>query len=177
MVYNTPMPHIVLIAHNLRSTHNVGSLLRTAEGLGVDTVYLTGYTPYPAGERDERLPHLAAKINRQIAKTALGAERLVNWRHEDAIERLLQKLRADRYTLAALEQSPGSRRLPEYRPPERLAIIVGREVEGLEPEVLQLCDITLEIPMFGRKESFNVVQAAAMALYHCRFAQVAATLL
>ena len=62
-----------------------------------------------------------------------------------------------------------ARELPTYHPPTKIALLVGREVEGVEHEVLAACDLTLEIPMFGKKESFNVVQAAAMTLYHCRF--------
>ena len=60
--------------------------------------------------------------------------------------------------------------LPQYAPPQKIALLVGREVEGVEPDVLAACDTILEIPMYGSKESFNVVQAAAMALYQCRFA-------
>ncbi len=160
---------IILIAHNLRSTHNVGSLLRTAEGLGVARVLLTGYTPYPLQPDDDRLPHLAQKIDRQISKTALGAEKLVDWRHFATIEQAITDLRKQGFVIAALEQAPGATELLSFEPPEKLAIIVGREVEGIEPAVLALCDLILEIPMLGRKESFNVVQAAAMALYHCRF--------
>jgi len=163
------MRKIVLIAHNLRSTHNVGSLLRTAEGLGVAYVYLTGYTPFPLAKNDPRLPHLANKINKQIAKTALGAERLASWNHFENIKDVITKLKNDGFTICALEQTSGSIELPSYKVPAKIAIIVGREVEGIEPEVLDLCDKTLEIPMFGQKESFNVVQAAAMALFHCRF--------
>lgn len=163
------MRHIILMAHNLRSAHNVGSMLRTAEGLGVEKVYLTGYTPYPEISDDNRLPYLAAKINKQIAKTSLGAENSVEWRHEEEIKPLLSKLKKHGFTIAALEQAPGSIKLPDYRAPEKLAVLVGREVEGIEPEVLRLCDEVVEIPMFGEKESFNVVQAAAMALYHIRF--------
>lgn len=163
------MSHLILIAHNLRSSHNVGSLLRTAEGLGVETVYLTGYTPYPMLAGDARLPHLAMKIDKQISKTSLGAEKSIDWQHEDEIEPLITKLRKQDFTIAALEQAPGSVKLLDYRAPNKVAIIVGREVEGIEPEVLRLCDEILEIPMSGKKESFNVVQAAAMALYHIRF--------
>ncbi len=151
----------------MRSCHNVGSLLRTAEGLGVHQVYLTGHTPYPAMQYDTRLPHLAVKINRQIAKTALGAETSQGWQHIDQIEKLLATLRKQGYTIAALEQTSHSILLPVFNPPQKLVLIVGREVEGVEPEVLTACDIALEIPMSGKKESFNVVQAAAMALYHC----------
>jgi len=160
---------IVLIAHNLRSCHNVGSLLRTAEGLGVAKVFLTGYTPYPLKPHDSRLPHLAAKLDKQIHKTALDAERLVDWEQSDTLESVLKQLRHEGFTIVAVEQSPTSVKLPNFQTPDKIALLVGREVEGVEPEVLAKMDAVLEIPMFGKKESFNVVQAAAMTLYHCRF--------
>lgn len=163
------MNDLVLVVHNVRSAHNVGSMLRTADGLGVARVYLTGYTPYPLAPDDTRLPHLARKIAAQIDKTALGAGQSVVWEHQDHIATALADLRAGGYQLAALEQAPNSIALPGYMPGAKLAIVVGREVEGLEPEVLAACDLALEIPMFGDKESFNVAVAAAMALYHCRF--------
>ena len=163
------MRDLVLIAHNLRSCHNIGSLLRTAEGLGVRKVYLTGYTPYPLMANDSRLPHLAAKIDKQIHKTALDAERQVQWEHIEDIAAVLQSLQSQEYVVAAVEQADSSIALPDFKPPQKVALLVGREVEGVEPEVLDQCDVALEIPMFGKKESFNVVQAAAMALYHCRF--------
>jgi len=161
---------IVVIAHDIRSTHNVGSLLRTCEGLGVSQVYFTGYTPYPAlPAGDTRLPHISAKLTRQIQKTALGAESLVTWTHLDDVAACIGQLHDSGYTVIALEQSEDSIALPDFQPSERVAILLGREVEGVAPEVLVLCDRTIEIPMFGKKESFNVVQAAAMALYHLRF--------
>lgn len=169
MRYSGFVTELVLIAHNLRSSHNVGSLLRTAEGLGVGKIWLTGYSPYPLSDTDSRLPHLARRADVQIAKTALGAEKLITWEHAGDIEAVLDGLKTDGFTIAALEQTPDAVALPDYKPPRKLALIVGREVEGLEPEVLALCDLGLEIPMPGRKESFNVVQAAAMALYHLRF--------
>jgi 23S rRNA (guanosine2251-2'-O)-methyltransferase len=161
---------IVLIVHNVRSTHNVGSLLRTAEGLGVKKVYLTGYTPYPKHAQDARLPHIANKLDQQIHKTALDAENLVEWAYEPDVSVVLQKLRAEAFVIGATEQTSEAVPLPEWQPPEKIALIVGREVEGIEPEVLEQADVHLEIPMFGTKESFNVVQAAAMTMYHCRFA-------
>jgi tRNA G18 (ribose-2'-O)-methylase SpoU len=163
------MKQLILIAHNLRSSHNVGSLLRTADGLGVSKVILTGYTPYPLTSSDARLPHLARKVDGQIVKTALGAEKLVPWEHHEAIGPVLSSLRGEGYKIYGLEQSGGATALPEFSAPDRLALIVGREVEGLEPAILDLCDGAVEIPMLGKKESFNVVQAAAMALYHCRY--------
>jgi tRNA G18 (ribose-2'-O)-methylase SpoU len=119
------------------------------------------------------MPHLAAKLDKQISKTALGAEHTQDWQHVEDITAVLQALHVDDFVVAAVEQSVASLRLPDYRPPNKIALLVGREVEGIEQDVIAACDICLEIPMFGHKESFNVVQAAAMALYQCRFAQVA----
>ncbi len=163
------MRDIILIGHNLRSCHNVGSLLRTAEGLGVKSVILSGYTPHPARPHDTRMPHEVAKLEKQIHKTALGAEDTVHWDYHREIAAVIQKLQQDGYAVAAIEQAEDAKSLPRYHPPEKIAVLVGREVEGVEPEILALCDAILEIPMFGKKESYNVVQAAAMALYHCRF--------
>lgn len=163
------MRQIILIAHNLRSCHNVGSLLRTAEGLGVAKVYLTGYTPYPLQENDSRLPYIAQKMHKQIHKTALGAEETQAWQHNESVNAVISQLKSDGYLIAAIEQSRTSITLPDYQAPDRIALILGREVEGMEEEVLEQCGVHLEIPMFGSKESFNVVQAAAMALYHCKF--------
>lgn len=160
---------IIVIAHNLRSAHNVGSLLRTANGLGIEKVYLSGYTPYPAAANDPRLPHLASKIDKQIAKTALGAQTSIAWEHRDNIFDLIKFLQKKSYLLVALEQTKGSHPLQEFNPPDRLAILVGREVEGIEDDILEASDICLEIPMSGQKESFNVSVAAAIALYHCRY--------
>lgn len=163
------MTQIILIAHNLRSSHNVGSLLRTAEGLGVKKVFFTGYTPYPIAPNDVRLPHIAEKVHKQIQKTALGAENTQIWQQKSDLETVIFDLKKSGFQVAGLEQTSNSVSLPDFKPIDKIALILGREVEGLEPEILKLCDICIEIPMFGKKESFNVVQAAAMALYHCRF--------
>lgn len=161
---------IVIIAHNLRSAHNVGSILRTAEGLGIKTVYLTGYTPYPRQADDERLPHLAEKITKQIDKTALGASQFQSWKHFNDIQALITELKDEGFEVIAIEQAPKSTSLHNFSFPSKIAMVVGREVEGMEPEVLAACDCTVEIPMVGRKESFNVSVAAAIAMYAARFA-------
>jgi 23S rRNA (guanosine2251-2'-O)-methyltransferase len=163
------MRDIILIGHNLRSCHNVGSLLRTAEGMGVSKVILSGYTPHPAHANDRRLPHESAKITNQIHKTALGAETMVKWDYHRDILPVIATLKKDGWIVAAVEQAEDAKDLPSYYPPQKIVLLMGREVEGVEKEVLDACDIALEIPMFGKKESYNVVQAAAMALYHCRF--------
>lgn len=163
------MKHIVVIAHNIRSTHNVGALLRTSEGLGAKQVYLTGYTPFPKVANDTRLPHEVTKITKQIQKTALGAETTDIWQRSEDVFEVIKQLKDAGYTVAALEQTADAIPLQSFEVPDKLAIVIGREVEGIEPEVIDACDNTVEILMFGKKESFNVVQAAAMALYHCRF--------
>lgn len=160
------MPHVALIAHNVRSCHNVGALLRTADGLGIARVYLTGYTPYPACDNDPRLPHLARQIDSRISKSALGAEHTVPWSHDDEVEKVIAQLHQAGFAIVALEQTKQSIPLDRYQTDQPVALIVGREVEGIEPEVLALCDQAVEIPMRGRKESFNVSIAAAIALYH-----------
>lgn len=170
--YTAAMREIVLIIHNVRSSHNVGSLLRTADGIGVKKVYITGYTPYPAVANDTRLPHIVRKVHQQISKTALGAETSAAWQHTDNIQEVIMRLRSKEYQVIAVEQHQNAEPLPDFKPPKRIALIVGREVEGIEAEVLKVVDGVVEIPMFGGKESFNVVQAAAMALYHCRFSSL-----
>lgn len=162
--------HLVLIAHNLRSCHNVGSLLRTAEGLGIEAVWLTGYTPYPTLGQDNRLPHESKKISKQINKTALGAEDYQTWFHRNDVLPLINELKSYGYKVVALEQSEASKPLQSFKPTDKVALIVGREVEGVEAEVLKGCDIHLEIPMAGKKESYNVAIAAAMAMHHLKFA-------
>ena len=157
-------PSIIVIAHNIRSTHNVGAIFRTAEGLGVERIICSGYTPYPAlSANDPRLPHLAEKLTRQIHKTALGAEKLVPF--ATSTEPPLTALRRAGYVIAGLEQSPRAVPLPRYQAPPKLALLLGEEVAGITPELQAACDILLEIPMVGCKESFNVSVAAGMALY------------
>lgn len=163
------MREILLIAHDIRSCHNVGSLLRTAEGLGVSKVFLTGYTPYPTTNDDTRLPHIAQKLTKQIHKTALGAETTQAWEQADDVYSVLGKLKSEGYTIVGLEQSQTAIPLPEFKPTNKIALLLGREVEGIDAALLTHVDTVVEIPMFGNKESFNVVQAAAMSLYHLRF--------
>ncbi len=160
---------IVFIAHDIRSAHNVGSLLRTADGIGIKEVILSGYTPYPIHSNDSRLAHLAHKIDHQIAKTALGAVNSQKWHQADDIIDVIRELHEQNYTVMALEQTKKSIPLNTFTPPRKIAILLGSEVTGIEEGLLNYCDGALEIPMFGKKESFNVVQAAGMAMYHCRF--------
>jgi 23S rRNA (guanosine2251-2'-O)-methyltransferase len=157
------MPEIIVIAHNIRSTHNVGAIFRTGEGFGVDKIILSGYTPYPAHTGDSRLPHIAEKLTAQIHKTALGAETMVPFEYQETPD--LAALKAQGYRLVALEQASDSIPLNTYQSPEKIALLLGEEVHGITEALLVQCDDTLEIPMKGQKESFNVSVAAGIALY------------
>lgn len=157
------MPEIIVIAHNIRSTHNVGAIFRTAEGFGVTKIILSGYTPYPLLARDTRLPHIANKLTAQIHKTALGAETMVPFTYQETPE--LQQLKTAGFTVVGLEQDERSLILPSYNAPQKVALLLGEEVEGITSELRNKCDELIEIPMRGQKESFNVSVATGIALY------------
>lgn len=157
------MPAIIVIAHNIRSSHNIGSLFRTCEGFGVERIVLSGYSPYPELPDDSRLPHLARKITDQIHKTALGAEAMVPFEHCDTPP--LETLRRAGYTVVGLEQDPSAHNLRDYAPPVKIALLLGEEVAGIDSDLRSRCDALVEIPMYGKKESFNVSVAAGIALY------------
>jgi len=156
---------LIVIAHNIRSAHNIGAILRSSDGFGVGRVYVTGYTPYPTVPGDTRLPHIRDKLTRTIAKTALGAEKTMPITPHADIAALLHDLKQEGYRIAALEQSDRSIMLPDYQPPDKLALLLGEEVHGVTQNLLNLCDDVLEIPMKGHKESFNVSVATGIALY------------
>ena len=160
------MPDMTLLVHNVRSTHNVGAIFRTAEGFGVRKIILSGYTPYPLVKNDSRLPHISDKITRQIHKTALGAETMVPFEYYEQLDTwLCQNDDTAKLPVFALEQAPDSVNIRDFTPPEAFALLLGEEVHGIEPQYLSRCDRVLEIPMHGQKESFNVSVAAGIALY------------
>lgn len=168
------MSNITLLVHNIRSTHNVGSIFRTAEGFGVKEIILSGYTPYPKlPNNDPRLPYISEKLTNQIHKTALGAEQMVPFRYIESIEKWLETNRdaetGNKIPVIALEQSADSIMLNNYKAPEKFALLLGEEVNGIAPEILKQCDNIVEIPMFGQKESFNVSVACGVALYGLLF--------
>lgn len=158
------MAEIVVIAHNIRSTHNVGSIFRTCDGFGVKRLILGGYTPFPETTNDPRLPHERKKIAKDIHKTALGAELTVPF--EVYPFPPIAKLKEQGYKIVALEQDKNSKPLPSYVTPPKIALIIGEEVNGIPKDLLIDCDEIVEIPMTGQKESFNVSVATGVALYH-----------
>ena len=161
--YTGIMPEVILIAHNIRSTHNVGAFFRTCDGLGIQKIILSGYTPYPTFKDDTRLPHFADKITRQIHKTALGAETTVPFERHELPP--IEQLRIEGYSIVGLEQDERSVMLTEYKPSQKVALLLGNEIDGIYPEYRDQCDDLIEIPMHGQKESFNVSVAAGIALY------------
>ena len=164
--------HITLVAHDIRSTHNVGAFFRTCDGLGVEEIIFSGYTPYPSLENDTRLPHFADKLTRQIHKTALGAESTVPFKYTERLEDVITQLTQSNTLLIALEQFPGSInpkdcaiKIQAKYPNRPVALIIGNEIHGVSDETLKQMDYIMEIPMHGTKESLNVSVATAIALY------------
>jgi rRNA methylases len=157
------MPEIIVIAHNIRSTHNVGAIFRTSEGFGVKKIILSGYTPYPKIENDPRLPHISLKLTSQIHKTALGAEESVIFEYQEMPD--INSLKSKGYRIVGLEQDERSIALASYVTPQKVVLILGEEVEGIPAELLEKCEDIIEIPMVGKKESFNVSVATGIALY------------
>lgn len=158
------MPKIIIIAHNIRSTHNIGAIFRTAEGFGVSKIIISGYSPYPKMENnDTRLPHISEKLTNQIHKTALGAEIIVPFEYQEVPDFSL--LKKNGYKIVGLEQDTRSVMINEYKPVDNIALLIGEEVDGITNEMRTICDDLIEIPMSGKKESFNVSVATGIALY------------
>lgn len=168
---------VIFVLHNIRSTFNVGSILRTADGLGVAKVIFSGYTPRVDDMRE--LPHLREKINKQIGKTALGAERFVDSYAVDDILSELLRLKNEGFVIAGLENNLKSKKpilqmkfenIAEIRSAlqSRVVLVLGEEVEGIPDSLREIIDVFLEIPMFGRKESFNVSVATGIAGFYLR---------
>lgn len=157
------MSEIIVIAHNIRSTHNIGAIFRTCEGFGIDKIIISGYSPYPSLAHDTRLPHIHRKLTDQIHKTALGAEALVPFEYQETPN--ITALREAGYRIVGLEQDDRSIMLPNYEVPEKVVLLLGEEVEGITSDMREVCDDLIEIPMVGQKESFNVSVATGIALY------------
>jgi 23S rRNA (guanosine2251-2'-O)-methyltransferase len=157
------MSEVIVIAHNIRSTHNIGSIFRTCEGFGVSKIIISGYSPYPKLANDTRLPHIESKLTAQIHKTALGAETMVPFEYHEQPN--LDYLKNQGFRIVGLEQDERSILLKNYQKPEKIALLIGEEVNGITDELLEQCDDLIEIPMVGKKESFNVSVATGIALY------------
>lgn len=159
------MKKLIVTLYNIRSTYNVGAILRTCDCLGVTEAIFTGYTPF----LDKGLPHEQAKLKKQIHKTALGAEDTISWQRIEDIHEIIDSYRARNFRIAALEQGEASLNLADQHDfDEDILLILGEEVHGIPQDVLKQCDLLLEIPMCGQKESFNVSVATGIALWELR---------
>ena len=160
---------IILVLDNIRSAYNVGAILRTAEGFGVEKVILSAYTPRV--DDPGILPHLREKQNRMIHKTALGAEKMLEIESCGDIYARISDLKQQGWQVVALENNVTRKTIllgsPELftRLKQRIIVVLGEEVHGIAPKLLQMADLVVEIPMRGRKESFNVSVAAGVALF------------
>ena len=147
----------ILILPDIRSAINVGAIFRTADGVGIGEIYLTGVTPRPTDKFD--------RIQKDIAKSALGAETWIPWKYQKSIIPLIKKLKKAGYTIIALEQDKRAVDYRKVKVTKKVAIILGPEVEGLSQKILRECDVITFIPMHGKKESLNVSVAAGVALF------------
>jgi tRNA G18 (ribose-2'-O)-methylase SpoU len=150
---------VILALHNIRSTHNVGAIFRTADAVGIDEIFLIGITPDPVDRFGRK--------RSDIAKAALGAEETILWQHFSD-EKFLEKvsvLKNEGFQIISVEQGANSVDYKNIKTSEKVLIITGSEVDGLPKEVTGLSDFIAEIPMRGKKESLNVSVATGVALF------------
>ncbi len=144
---------LVVVLDNIRSCNNIGSLFRTSDALLIEAVHLCGITATPP--------------NKEIHKTALDAEKSVPWSYFEKTEDSVLKLKEVGYKVFAIEQVENSILLPDFEVEEndRLALVFGNEVKGVQQKVIDLCDGAIEIPQFGIKHSFNISVSAGIVLW------------
>jgi tRNA G18 (ribose-2'-O)-methylase SpoU len=149
-----PKNSVIAVLDNIRSMHNVGSVFRTADAFLIEAICLCGYTPQP--------PH------RDIHKTALGATETVDWLYYSNATGAVLDLKQRGYIVYGAEQAEGSISLEKFSPlpGQKIAVVFGNEVQGVEADVLKLCDGCIEIPQFGTKHSLNISVAAGIVLWH-----------
>jgi 23S rRNA (guanosine2251-2'-O)-methyltransferase len=148
---------LVLILDNIRSSHNAGSILRTAACFGVEEVVLGGITPGPLDR--------FGRPDTKVLKVSLGAEKLVKWKKEKDLASLIQGLKKDGWRISALEQGSNSTDISRAEKGEKRVLILGEETGGVSNKLLEMCDEVLEIPQGGKKESLNVSVAAGIAVH------------
>lgn len=144
---------LVMVLDNVRSLHNVGSVLRTADAFRVEKVYMCGITAVPPSP--------------EIHKTALGAEDSVAWEYAESTLSVVERLKGEEYTVLAVEQVKGSETLGKYLfvPGKRYALVMGNEVKGVQQQVVDACHQALEIPQYGTKHSLNVSVTAGIVMW------------
>ena len=147
----------ILILHNIRSTENVGAMFRTSDAVGINKIYITGYTPAPLDR--------FGKKRSDIAKSALGAEEFVPWEQKKLVCPVIAKLKRDGFKIIAIEQDKKSIDYKKVKIGKKNVFLVGNEVTGIDKKTLEKCDVIAEIPMKGKKESLNVSVSFGVAMF------------
>ena len=144
---------LVVVLDNVRSCNNIGSVFRTSDALLIEAIHLCGITATPP--------------NKEIHKTALDAEKSVPWTYFEKTENSILQLKNAGYRIFAIEQVENSHLLPDFnvKPDDKLALVFGNEVKGVQQQVVDLCDGAIEIPQFGIKHSFNISVSAGIVLW------------
>ena len=143
---------IVAVLENIRSAYNIGSVFRTADAFLLEGIYICGYSAFP--------PH------KEIKKTALGAEETVHWKHFKTTREAIDELKKEGYKIFAIEQAAGSIKLNQFNnAAEKLAVVFGNEVSGVEQSTIELADGCIESPQLGMKHSLNISVAAGIVLW------------
>jgi 23S rRNA (guanosine2251-2'-O)-methyltransferase len=144
---------VIIVLENIRSAYNVGSVFRTADAFLIEAIYIIGYSAKP--------PH------KEIKKTALGAEETVDWKYFKTTAEAIDGLKKEKYKVFAVEQAEGSYKLQavSFEPNEKVAVLFGNEVTGVEQSSIHLCDGCIEIPQLGMKHSLNIATAAGVVLW------------
>jgi len=147
----------ILILPDIRSAINVGAIFRTADAVGISKIILAGCTPRPTDT--------FGRVQKDIAKSALGAETWIPWVYNKSLLPVLSKLKKDGYFIVAIEQDKKSVDYRSFKKTNKIAFILGPEVDGLNKKILDKCDQIVEIPMYGKKESLNVSVACGVVLF------------
>ncbi len=153
-----------LILHRIRSAYNVGSMFRSADGIGIDKIFITGFTQTPSDKEYE----FQTKAEKMLSKTALQADKYVPWEQEKNISTVIEKLKKEGFQIVALEQDKRSIDYTKFKPQNKVALIVGNEPRGIDGRILKKCDRIIEIPMRGKKKSLNVAVALGVAGYEIK---------
>ncbi|MBT3282908.1 TrmH family RNA methyltransferase [bacterium] len=146
-----------LILHNIRSVQNVGAIFRTADAAGIDKIYLTGYTPTPLDR--------FGRERSDVAKTALGAQKNIDWEYSKTVTSVINKLKKDKTEIIAVEQSSKAIDYKKVTIKKNTAFVFGNEVKGLSKAVLDKSDQIAQINMLGKKESLNVSVTVGVFLF------------
>ena len=151
---------IRLILPDIRSAHNVGAIFRTADAFGVSKILISGYTPAPIDR--------FGRERSDIAKASLGAQNTVKWEEIIDVVEYIKEAKKDGFEIVSLEQSPESIKISDYQKKDKVLLVVGNEITGVNQEILEQSDQILEIPMMGQKESMNVSVSTGISLYRLR---------